>query len=245
MRLVYLFLLLAVAGRAADEPEAVEPAPAAEIVQRYVSAVEAQRANPHGILMDMDIDGQLPRLKKRGRLHALRFISRVGQIFYDALRFEGDNTVKKEVIGRYLQAEKQARSEYAGSIAITPANYKFKYKGSTPYLDRTAHIFQLTPRKKRVGLFKGELWVDSETYLPLREWGELVKNPSVFLKSVYFVRDYHLHDGIAVPRRIISNVDTRLVGRAELTIWFNNYALREETNAGAAANGTVPGGFQN
>ena len=37
------------------------------------------------------------------------------------------------------------------------ANYKFKYKGMATNDGRTVHVFQLTPRKKRVGLFKGEL----------------------------------------------------------------------------------------
>lgn len=218
---VLALILTAPVYPAAEGVEA-EPQQAAEIVGRYVSAVETQRQNPRPVQMEMDIDAELPRLKKAGRLHAFRFAPKVGKIVYDAIRFEGDNTVKKELIGRYLEAERSASSEYAGSIAITPENYKFKYKGTADYVGRTAHVFQLTPRKKRVGLFKGELWVDANTYLPLREWGELVKNPSVFLRSVYFVRDYVIEDGVAVPRRIISNVDTRLVGVAKLTIWYNN-----------------------
>ncbi len=222
---------------AADDPASVVAEAPDAIVDRYVSAIEAQKANPRSLSMEMDIDGEIPRLKKSGRLHALRFIPKVGRIVYDALRYEGDNTVKKELIARYLEAEMKARSEYSASLSITPANYKFKYKGTTDYVGRTAQVFQLTPRKKRVGLFRGELWVDSATFLPLREWGELVKNPSVFLKNVYFVRDYHIQDGMAVPRRIISHVDTRIVGRANLTIWFDRYTRVAEP-AAATANGS-------
>ena len=32
-------------------------------------------------------------------------------------------------------------------------------------------IFELNPKKKRVGLFKGELWVDTATGMPLKEMG--------------------------------------------------------------------------
>ncbi len=222
---------------AADDPASVVTEAPDTIVDRYVSAVESQKANARSLSMEMDIDGEIPRLKKTGKLHALRFIPKVGRIVYNALRYEGDNTVKKELIARYLDAEMKARSDYSASLSITPANYKFKYKGTTDYVGRTAHVFQLTPRKKRVGLFRGELWVDSTTFLPLREWGELVKNPSVFLKNVYFVRDYHIQDGMAVPRRIISNVDTRIVGRANLTIWFDRYTPVAEP-ATATANGS-------
>jgi hypothetical protein len=180
--------------------------------------------------MDMDIDANLPRLKKHGRFHALRIITRVGQIFYDRNRYEGDNTVKKEVIARYLQAEAQARNEYSSAMAINDANYKFKYKGMTDYAGRPAYVLQVTPRKKRLGLFKGEVWIDQSTYLPLREWGELVKNPSVFLKSVYFVRDYYISGGISIPRRLISDVETRLVGKAQLTIWYDNYKVGDQAD---------------
>jgi hypothetical protein len=207
----------------------------AEIVDRYVSAVQGQQSHPKAVSMEVDMDAQLPGLKKHGRFHAFRFITKVGKVFYNRPRFEGDNTVKKEIIARYLEAEAQARAMYANSLAITPANYKFKFKGTADYGDRPVYVFQVSPRKKRLGLFKGELWIDQQTYLPMREWGELVKNPSVFLKKVYFVRDYCIYDGISIPRRLISQVNTRLVGRAQLTIWFDNYKLGEGVQAPVAA----------
>jgi hypothetical protein len=218
-------------------PSSTPPSDSAttEIVDRYVSAIEGQQSHPKAVSMEVDMDAQIPGLKKHGRFHALRFITKVGQIFYNRPRFEGDNTVKKEVIARYLEAEAQARAVYANSLAITPANYKFKFKGTADYGDRPVFVFQVAPRKNRIGLFKGELWIDQQTYLPLREWGELVKNPSVFLKKVYFVRDYYIYDGVSIPRRLISEVNTRLVGRAQLTIWFDNYKLGEGGQAPVAA----------
>jgi hypothetical protein len=210
------------------EGDAVRPN---EMIQRYVSAVENGKETSEDVSMSIEIEAKLPRLKKSGKLHALRFVSKLGQIVYRGLQFEGDDMVKKDVIARYLTAEKEARSDYSGSIAITPENYKFRYKGTTDYAGDTAYVFQVTPKKKRVGLFKGELWIDSKTYLPLREWGELVKNPSVFLKNVYFVRDYFVYDGRSIPRRIISDVDTRLIGKAQLTIWFDNYSLGVEARS--------------
>jgi hypothetical protein len=206
-----------------------------QIVSSYLHAMQAGQQHPQAVSMDVDIDANLPRLKKHGRLHALRFITKLGKIIYERPRYEGDNTVKKEVIARYLQAETQAKTDYSNSLGITPANYKFKYKGITDYAGRPAYVLQLNPRHKRVGLFKGELWVDKETYLPLREWGELVKNPSVFLKSVYFVRDYYIADGISVPRRMISNVETRLVGKAQLTVWFDNFKIGDEVSTASAS----------
>ncbi len=230
----------------ADPEPASAPAPGpvqpAQIVDHYVKALEVEKTHPQPVSMEVDMDAKLPSLKKQGRLHALRFITRVGQIFYPPrnMRYEGDNTIKKEVIARYLQAEKEARTDYAGELAVTPANYKFKFKGSADYAGTPAWVFQVNPRRKKVGLYKGELWIDQRTYLPLREWGELAKNPSVFLKNVYFVRDYWLCDGVAVPRRLISDIQTRLVGHAQLTIWYENIKVGETPSATAAVLKATP-----
>ncbi|MEO7142914.1 MAG: hypothetical protein ABI165_05360 [Bryobacteraceae bacterium] len=191
------------------------------IVNRYLTARESAQSTLRGMQMEVDIDASLPRLKKQGKLHALRSISKVGLVTYHVLRFSGDSTIKKEVIARYLTTENQPRD---GSIAISPANYKFHYKGLANRDGRRVYQFQLSPRRKAVGLFKGDLWIDAQTYLPVRESGRFVKNPSVFLKKVEFVREYEIRDGVAIPRHIESMVDTRVVGRAELSINFSNYS---------------------
>jgi hypothetical protein len=207
------------------------------ILENYTAAIGAPQRSLRGASMEIDVQASLPRLKKTGRLHALRRISTIGRITYEALRFEGDGAVKNNVIARYLAAETQAaeKNDQSGALAITPANYKFKYKGERELEGRPAHVFELTPRKKRVGLFKGELWVDAATYLPLREAGRFVKNPSIFLKRVEFVRNYDIVGGVAVPRQIQSTVETRLVGKAQLEIHYSNVAFEDGIRADSGA----------
>lgn len=179
--------------------------------------------------MEVDIRAQLPKLRKNGHLHALRSISRLGRITYEALRFDGDRSIKTDVIARYLKAEVQAAETRDPSLAITPANYKFRYKARLRTDTLDVYIYQLTPRKKRVGLFKGELWIDAASYLPIRESGRFVKSPSVFLKKMEFVREYDIVAGLAVPKRIQSLIQTRIVGRAELNIDFVNFSQPGES----------------
>jgi hypothetical protein len=195
------------------------------ILQNYCAAERMQASMARGASMDVDIAASLPKLKKLGSLHALRRISMLGRITYEMLRFEGDGTVKNQVIARYLTAEAEAQKSQMPSMAVTPDNYKFHYKGRGQLNGRDTHIFQVTPRQKRAGLFKGELWVDSATYLRVQEAGYLVKNPSLFLKKVAFVRRYEIRDGMSVPVETQSTVDTRLVGKAELTIEYRNFSL--------------------
>jgi len=203
------------------------------IVQNYCSVARDHQLSLDGASMEVDIDAALPKLKKQGRLHALRRISTLGRITYELLKFEGDGAVKNDVIARYLTAETQAQSESSLRLDVTPANYKFKYKGLVSNDGREAHVFQVTPRKKRVGLYRGELWIDAETYLRVRESGSLVKNPSIFLKKVEFVRKFEIRNGISVPLEVHSVVDTRLIGKAELNIAFRNVSLGENNTRAA------------
>lgn len=192
-----------------------------DILEKYFSATQSQAAAMRGVQMEVDIDAKIPRLQKEGRMHALRLISRLGRIAYKPIRFMGDNSIKKDVIGRYLTAEVQPQTM---DIGINETNYKFKYRGEDARDGRRVHVFSLSPRKKAVGLFKGELWIDAETFLPVRESGTLVKNPSVFLRKIEFVRLYEIRDGLAIPKHIQSTVDTRIVGKAELAIDFSNFS---------------------
>lgn len=212
-----------------------DPAPIAEteLVSRYLSATQAQQTTLRGGSMEVDIDATVPKLKKEGKLHALRNISVLGKITYHMLGFSGDNTVKKEIIARYLSAEVQAPS--TPNLAITPENYKFKYKGIRDDDGRQVYVLHLSPRQKRVGLFKGELWLDAETYMPVRESGRFVKSPSLFLKKMEFVRTYEIENGVSIPQRLSSVVDTRFFGPVTLSINFGKLSKDPQTETAAVA----------
>ncbi len=208
----------------ASEGEAGESDASAssEIIDRYLQATHTHEDSQRGASMEVEIDANVPTLKKEGKLHALRQISKVGQISYRVLGFQGDNTVKKEVIARYLTAEQQAQSD--NQMSVTPANYKLKFKGKrTLTQGGKVYVFQLSPRKKRLGLFKGEIWLDAKTYLPVYEKGRLVKNPSIFFKTVDFERAFSIQNGAAIPQHMNSTIDTRLIGRVQLNVDYTNY----------------------
>jgi hypothetical protein len=187
--------------------------------------------------MDVEIDASLPKLKKHGRLHALRRISPLGLIRYEKAQFEGDGIVNKEIIARYLTAEVEAQKQQSPLLAVTPENYKFKYKRVDRTTERDVYVFEVNPRQKREGLFKGEVWIDATTFLKVQESGYLVKNPSMFLKKVAFIRKYDIRDGISVPRQVQSVADVRFVGKAELTIDFSNFSIDAKRVAAAEEDG--------
>jgi len=214
------------------EPKA-PPVPEDEMVNKYLEATQAQESALRGATAEVDIDAQVPKFKKTGKLHALRNISKLGKITYHALGFSGDNVVKTEVIANYLKAEIQGGTG-TSDVSIRPQNYKFKYKGTQDWNGRQVYVLQLKPREKKVGLFKGELWLDSETYMPVRESGSFVKSPSFMLKKVQFVREYGLQNGVSVPQRTESRVETRFFGPVELNVNYLTFSKDTAQSAGSA-----------
>jgi hypothetical protein len=219
----YFAVFLAVSSAAFADEANFEPS---AIIDQYVAVSKAQESRLQDASMQVDIEADVPTLHKSCRLHALRRISSFGRrITYDALHFEGDHSIKSDVIARYLTVESEALKSAPASFAVTPANYKFKYKGLIETDGRKVYAFHVTPRKKKAGLFVGELWLDRETHLRVRESGRLVKNPSVFLRKIEFVRDYGIEGGVAIPTHTQYTVDTRLVGKANLSIAFSSVSF--------------------
>jgi len=200
------------------------------IVQNYCAAERQEALKVQHASMDVDIQASLPKLKKQGRFYALRRISPLGLIKYERSWFEGDKTVRNQVILRYLQAEEDAQKSTAPPIAVTPENYKFKFRHKAEFNGRPVYVFAVNAREKRQGMFDGELWIDAATYLRVRESGHLVHTGSFFVKRTEFVRAYEIRDGISVPHEMQSSADIRLVGRAELNIAFSNFSLEDTGN---------------
>jgi hypothetical protein len=192
------------------------------IINRYLQATQAQLSNSgKNAPLDVEIEASVPKLNTHGHLKATRVISSLGKISYKVLGFQGDNSVKNEVIARYLQAEQKGQDDK--SLTLSPENYKFKLKGQRAgHGGSNVYVFQVSPRQKRVGLFKGEVWLDAQSYLPVYEKGRLVKNPSVFFRQVDFEREFAILNGSTVPARMSSVIDTRLVGKVNLSVAYSS-----------------------
>jgi hypothetical protein len=229
---------LRLSSPAADIPaDYSNPPNLKELLNRYERAQADQKAALRETQMVEDIEASLPKLEKHGKLKVLRMISKIGINKFEMIgQFIGDNTVLKEVITRYLQTEQDGRDN--GSIAISQVNYNFKINAIITQNSQTTYIFNVTPKRKATGLFKGQLWLDGETAMPLKEVGQLVKTPSVWLKSVKFERDYELQDGVAVPKHIESKAEVHLFGTAELSANFSNLKRQASDDATGDAVGS-------
>jgi hypothetical protein len=226
-----MLLAFVFAGTGYGQQLAVDPAPrrgtgkltadgtgAALVFGKYLASIQERNPFTEGGPVGVEIEASLPGLGKQGRMQAVRQVGGSERSEYSEGQFDGDSTIKHQVIGRYLAAEGRAEELPYSSVAVTPANYKFRYVGSVETGETAVYVFHVAPKKKRTGSVEGELWINSETGIAIHQAGRLVKRPSVFIRRIEFARDTKVRDGLPSTRVTRVVADTRMVGRAELTV---------------------------
>jgi hypothetical protein len=182
------------------------------------------------------IRARLPDTSQFGEYEVQQHYLAPRTLAFKALRFTGDAFVKTNVITRLLQSEvDHVQKDDPALNAISPGNYRFSYKGTSQLEGRQVHVYQLKPRQKRAGLFKGRIYVDAYTGSLVRVEGRPVKSPSLFIKKIEFVQDYADIGPFTFPVHIHSEATARIVGRAIVDVYQRDY--QPVTNA--VANTTV------
>jgi len=170
------------------------------------------------------VEAALPGSAQSGRYQLTRRYSAPRSLAFQSLGFTGDGFVKSNVIHRLLQSEVEHVERDKGSeTAISVENYKFSYQGVEQLESASVYVFQVKPRKKRPGLFKGRIYLDVFSGSLRRAQGRLVKSPSFFVRQVDFVRDYVDVEGFTFPARFHSEAKVRLVGRVLVDIALSQY----------------------
>ena len=203
---------------------AVLPSMSSELaLQAHRQRVDEQDRNLASYSATTIIHAELPATSQYGE-YALRprlLCSPLSR--FKVIHSAGDAFVKSKVIARLLQSEVDlAKKDDPALTSLTPANYKFSHKSTT--LDgRPVHVFHVNPRTKRVGLFKGRIYLDARTGSLVRSEGSIVKSPSLFIKSIRFVQEYVDIGGFTFPSHLDCEAKTRVVGSAVVDIYDQDY----------------------
>ncbi|PWU07843.1 MAG: hypothetical protein C5B51_08955 [Terriglobia bacterium] len=194
------------------------PAPGSLAFARYIASVHRRdpftESGPVAVL----IEASLPGPGKQSRLLAIRDTNESERSEYKVIDSEGDAAVTQEVITPYLAERKEIEDLPTSSVMMTPANYNFRYMGEAEIDGGSASVFRVVPKKKRRGLIRGELWIDSVTGVAVVQAGYFVKNSSAGIRRLEIVRGTKLQDGSPCSRITRVAVETRRAGRGYLTI---------------------------
>ena len=191
---------------------------ASDAFARYVAVVQARdpfigESAPMAVL----IEAALPQLYKSAELLAIRQSRGGERSDYRVLSFQGDGTVAEEVIDRYVALYQVLNQLPASSVAIVPENYNFRFRGDVKTGGRTAYMYDISPRKNRVGLIKGQIWIDALTGAEVLLSGRLTV-PHSIPGGVNVVRETTFPEGSGLVRSTHLVFSVPQLGRSELAI---------------------------
>jgi hypothetical protein len=170
------------------------------------------------------VRAELPDTSQQGEFELQRKYEAPHTLQFTPVHYTGDGFVKSNVITRLLQSEvEHVQKDDPALTAISPANYKFSYKGVSRVENRLVQVYQVKPHKKRPGLFKGRVYLDARTGALVRVEGSVVKSPSFFVKHIEFWQDYTDVQSFTLPVHIHSEAKARIVGRTIVDIVQRDY----------------------
>lgn len=170
---------------------------------------------------------ELPETSQRGAFELQRSYVAPRSLSYKPVHFTGDSFVKSNVIARVLQSEVDfVQKGDPGQVALNDANYKFSYKGLQELNGHSVYVYQVKPRVKHVGLFKGRVYLDAHNGAVLRSEGSVVKSPSFFVRKLEFVQDYVTFDRYSLPAHLHTTAQARIIGRTVVDVYHRDFQVQ-------------------
>ena len=201
---------------AGDLLEKPKSRPESVAFARYIASLQQHdpftEVGPVAVL----IEASLPHFYKDAQLLAVRRMGENERSEYGIVGLEGDGAALDEVTTRYFALQEEIEKLPSSSIQISPENYKFRLRGEVKTGIGSAYVYDITPRKRRRGLFKGQIWIEAGTGSEVLTSGHLEGVPSIG-SSVDFVRETKL-DGAGYARVTHLSFTVPLLGRSELVV---------------------------
>ena len=189
----------------------------------FESQGQMQSAALRGYTDDTLVIAELSDTSQRGAFELQREYVAPRSLHYKPVIFTGDTFVKSNVITRMLQSEVDyVEKGNPAQTALTRENYKFSYKGEQQLNGLTVHAYQVKPRRKRAGLFKGHIFLDAHTGNLLRSEGA-IQSPSFFVRKIEFVQDCVAVGHYTFPVHLHSTARARILGKVVLDVYHRDY----------------------
>ena len=118
----------------------------------------------------------------------------------------------ERIVRQMLEHETEIGKNNA-STDLSLANYDFHYLREEELDGQRCYVLEILPRRKDKTLLRGEIWVDSVTYLLHRTEGEPARSPSWWLKDARVVLAYSDVGGMWLQTSSESTAEVRFLGR--------------------------------
>lgn len=139
------------------------------------------------------------------------------------------STQGQQVVRRILDHEVEAASNGSNAkTALDRANYDFTYLGEAIVDGQNCYLLGLTPKRKDKELISGQAWVDQSSFFVRRIEGDLVKTPSLWLKTIHVTLTFGDVEGTWLQTSMEAVADVRIAGPHTLTSRILDYRRADE-----------------
>jgi hypothetical protein len=195
-----------------------------QALQAFQDRVRRQLWSLQGHTDDTLVTAEVPEASQRAAFELQRTFVAPRSLKYRAINFTGNTFLKSNVILRVLQSEVDfVEKGHRSETALTEANYKFSYKGEQRLDEHEVYVYQAKPRHKKVGLFKGHIYLDAHNGNPMRSEGVMVKSSSLFVRKIEFVQDWVEINRYIFPAHLHTNARVRILGHVVLDVYHRDY----------------------
>ncbi len=146
-----------------------------------------------------------------------------------AIRQTSGAGLGERVVRRILASEAEIAKDDL-STDFSSRNYAFHFVRIESIAGRHCYRIELLPRRKDKSLIRGDIWIDAETYLPLRTEGELAQNPSWWVKEVHLILSYGEVGGMWLQTSLEATASIRILGDYSLTSRDMKYQLQNHSS---------------
>ena len=137
----------------------------------------------------------------------------------------------ERIVRRMLESETGVAKDY-WLTDFSPDNYDFRFLREEEAGGHHCYVLEMLPRRKAENLLRGNLWVDSTTYLVHRVDGSPAKGPSWWLRDVRIVLVYSSVEGMWLQTASESTAKVRIFGQHTMESRDVNYKIGNLAAAG-------------
>jgi len=211
-RLSGLFLLPFL-GLGSGVAFAAEATPTVETIVIRMAQARAEnrsRLRPYGVTRDYRLFGKERHVAKSEVIADVSFVPPDYKQY--TIQKASGTGLGERIVRQMLEHEAAIVKNY-GATDMSPANYNFRFVRAEELNGQYCYVLEILPLRKDKTLLRGQVWVDSTTYLLRRMEGEPGKVASWWLRQVHIALAYGDVGGMWLQTASESTADVRLLGR--------------------------------
>jgi hypothetical protein len=223
----WLLLLYFVSGMVSASAQATSPVPASETIIARMAQARAEnrvRLRPYIVTRNYKLFGNDASKAKSEVVADVAFLPPDSKKY--RIEEASGSGVGQVLVRRMLAGEAEVEKDHLATD-LSADNYGFRFVREADVRGKRCYVLELLPRRKEPHLLHGDIWVDTDTYLPRRFEGEFAKSPSWWVRDVSVTFTYSDVGGMWLQTGTEAAATVRILGRSTMVSRDVKYKITE------------------